>query len=498
MIGLLYPAFAEYRTPFKGHPNYHTISMSNNHTTRIEEVPISTRDIKFISYRETYPPFVPPKDGLQKLDDVFVSPGYTRRFERIWPPDDVKTDKLRWNDFQHYKVQSGSLSGAGSLYLGHDSVDESNYYSNFYSVIQASGYELYGDEYGRAGYLNLGLPVWYDDQAEDNFVVVPPDLENLQQLSLRSMLPLIKSELSILNSIYELKDFKTLPRTIRNIRQVATRSGRTLRKLLHASADGYLQTKFNLLPLLSDIAGLRRALIRTERRINDFVTRAGRVQHKHFRFVLTNGGSDPSITGPSGEIVPGTGCTLKYTSGAEMHYERTTIHDPSIFHAEIEYNYNYTRYQLEHARVLALLDAIGVNLNPVIIWNAIPWSFVIDWVLGVNTWLSHQRIGNMDPQINILRYLWSITRRRRILVQRKSTVAEYGVEPFVPYHTSGLVPLPLVTESAYRRVSGLPPASSFLTSGLNAEELSLGAALVITQRRHPNKSPLWKTQSHYP
>lgn len=482
-------------------------SMSKTHTT-IEEIssPTST-SILFKSLLHSYPPFVPPYPEFVRVEDTLIAPGFTRRFEQIWPPDDTVTDKTKWNSFQHFSCRS-SPDSLGLLNAGIISEDEGNYYSTLFSTIPADNYALYGDEFGRAGFLDSGLPEWYTTGDMANFVSPPDNLSELIDRSLRSLLPLIRSELSILNSVYELKDFRTLPRTIRNIESATRRikaasrlkSRRTikgtrnsLRRLLHATADGYLQAQFNLLPLLSDITGIYRALRRTERRINDFVSRAGKPQHRHFRAELV-GASENSLIR---DVVAPRYAFLSGRPTASVLYERFVNSDASVFHAEIEYNYNYTRYQLEHARVLALLDAIGINFNPVIIWNAIPWSFVVDWVLGVNTWLSQQRIGNMDPQINILRYLWSVKRFRRILVQRRSVIASdfFGS---APNKTSGLVPLPVVHQSAYRRECGLPPASSFHTSGLSAEELSLGSALVITQRWKPNQSPLWKTHTSYP
>ncbi len=46
------------------------------------------------------------------------------------------------------------------------------------------------------------------------------------------------------------------------------------------------------------------------------------------------------------------------------------------------------------------------------------------------------------------------------------------------------VPLPVVTETAYRRQVGLPGYSSLTSSGLSPKELSLGIALVFARRKY--------------
>jgi hypothetical protein len=149
-----------------------------------------------------------------------------------------------------------------------------------------------------------------------------------------------------------------------------------------------------------------------------------------------------------------------------------------VFHVQVQYNYSYTGYQVEHARLLGQLDSLGINLNPAIIWNAIPWTFVVDWVLGVGPYLDSLKSENMKPLINIRQALWSITRKRRIVV----TISQ---------HNAGEViwtgQMPAVEQSAYRRSLNLPSMSSIESSGLTAKEVSLGAALVIVQSRKRSK-----------
>jgi hypothetical protein len=43
------------------------------------------------------------------------------------------------------------------------------------------------------------------------------------------------------------------------------------------------------------------------------------------------------------------------------------------------------------ARVFQLSDSFGVSLDPSIVWDAIPFSFVVDWFFNVGEWLHAQR-----------------------------------------------------------------------------------------------------------
>jgi len=307
------------------------------------------------------------------------------------------------------------------------------------------------------------------------------------------MLPTIRAELSSINSTIELKDFKSLKGTLRNLDKLPKgllRKGRYIKdiaQLLKVAADVYLQAKFNILPLLSDVNGIYHALAKTEKRINALVSRAGKLQSKHFRCPLYDMRPTQETEGPRALFAYRLGINDgDLVSGAFGVNERTTYVESS-FHAQLQFNYYYSAYQLEHARVLALMDAFGVNLNPQIIWNAIPWSFVIDWLVDVGQWLGSTRIGNMDPKINIMQFLWSTRRSRRIVVTTKVSGGKLyyaGYDPLGPSYPPEGITHPVVTETAYRRDSGLPPVSLLTTSGLSPTEFSLGAALAITRRRH--------------
>jgi hypothetical protein len=375
-------------------------------------------------------------------------------------------------------------------------------------------YALYDPSmFGEGGKLSNDLfPLYAKRTTDGGFVPPPSDLDNLNQRALRTMMPVIKAELSLVNSILELKDFKSLPNTIRKLSELPSLFNlktpvsllrypgkslatfqKPLREWFRGAADSYLQASFNILPLLSDIAGIQKAISRTERRINDFITRAGCFQRKHFTVFLNEGERDLTDSFE----VPATG----FTTEGDLHGTTLKVtrysNLVSKFHAEIEFNYNYTRYQIEHARLLSLLDAVGINFNPAIIWNAVPWSFVVDWVAGVGQWLNKQRIGLMDPQINIHRYLWSIQRARVIRMGRQSVNSVYGYGG-APYITSPTVLSPAISEFSFRRNSGLPSEGSIITSGLSIKEFSLAAALVIARKWQRKRRVSWATYYKFP
>jgi len=359
--------------------------------------------------------------------------------------------------------------------------------------VGVTGYNANGTgatPFGEPGLPLSGLPPFITSLTDASTIPAPTEINQLRDRSLRAMLPSIKAELSTVNSVIELRDFASLPRTLRNIQSTIRRwdlssvpwRTKTLRQALHSTADGYLQAKFNILPLLSDISGIGTALSRLERQVNALVTRSGRVQVRHFSCPVTEFQNVSDIS--DGYLLWRTGDTIPaaFIPYFGLYLSRLALHDPSLFHAQIEYNYNFTRYQIEHAQLLGLLDSLGLNLNPAIIWNAVKWTFVIDWVFGVSRWLDSHKVLNLEPKINIRRYLCSIKRSRKVYTWKNT----FRLHPSYPV-SDARIALPVVTETAYRRFTEQPSTSSIISSGLTPTEFSLGAALVIARkyRRKP-------------
>lgn len=422
-----------------------------------------------------------------EYDMVISSPEFTRLDEHLI--SDSVSPRSNWKSCEHYKCSHVPQSGSS----GTEVTIEHGTNAWLHRGVLKNPSVFDKGTHGPAGKYNLGLPQFYAPRADGGFIPPPADLDSLLQTSLNAMLPRIKAELSIVNSLIELKDFLTMRKTIESVLARATkfefshlRSSRRLTDLFRTKADVYLQYKFNIAPLLSDISGIYRSLANTERRINDFITRSGRVRVSHFTRSLTELSETESSIQTDGAYV-----AFDYMSGtpynlySQYQSQRFTSTEPASFHVQLQYNYNYTQYQLEHARVLALLDSLGLNLNPAIIWNALPWSFVVDWVLGVNRYLTSTNVRNMDPKINILRCLWSVRRSRRIQVLGKVTSNLNISDPTLKIQASHASPV--VVESAYRRQVFNPSSSSIISSGLNSSEFTLGAALIISQRRRPKR-----------
>jgi hypothetical protein len=465
-----------------------------SYESRSEIVPGGSSSVEFVPVGDWIhakleaPSYFPPSSGASNAA-TYPRASQEASFEAYTP--NSSGSKHQWKNFQHYKrwfnlPESGSTLASTVVNTEQWTPFVPNKWGAFHQAVVDDPFLGIYFGSGTAGeyrpYVDIPEQLFVPGQLDDSFVLPPAELESFKQRALSSMLPLVKGELSLINSIIELKDFKSLPNTLRSFGKIlrilpSPKGALTLREILRTAADGYLQWKFAMQPLISDIRGIISALATSEKRINALVSRAGRMQTRHFSFSFAEYPDRQMLSnfydnGPGGSWYP--------LVGANRH-SRSVVYLPTEFHAEIKYTFTFTRYQVEHARLLALLDALGVNLNPAIVWNAIPWSFVVDWFLNVSSYLNNLRFANMEPLINIQSFLWSVKRVRyidcRVSVSNKDWLGP-----------SAWKPLPRVTEVAYRRQVGLPTHAQILSSGLNSKEFLLAAALVIARRR-PRRRP---------
>jgi hypothetical protein len=306
----------------------------------------------------------------------------------------------------------------------------------------------------------LGLPPLFIENIAGKGIPDPVGLSDLINDSLVSMLPGIKPELSLLNTLFELKDWKTLLRTIDRVKAaLATfviRGPKPLRTLLRGTSDVYLQSQFNVLPLLSDLTSINAALRSVSKNLKWLKANAGKRLTTHYGRTLSNAYVDGTYTLDS-LFDTVTTVTSKIQSRRFVRYTARS------FNATLDYAYSIRNLSGLSDEAAALLDALGVNLNPSIIWNAMRWTFVVDWVIGVSRWLDQFKVRNIEPATNIYQYCWSYKISREI-------VTSMGFETVRDAQR--------ITETAYKRVVVVPDyVRAFKTSGLNSREFSLAAAL---------------------
>jgi hypothetical protein len=127
-----------------------------------------------------------------------------------------------------------------------------------------------------------------------------------------------------------------------------------------------------------------------------------------------------------------------------------------------------------------LLDSLGFELNPRIIWDAIPFTFVLDWFFGVGSWLDRFRVDALELPILLVDSYLSYKQTLTIEWVWKGT------------HLVGFVPVPVSGGAVYQctyfhRMPIYPDYATLSGLGwklptLNQAALGVSLATVLARR----------------
>ena len=234
-----------------------------------------------------------------------------------------------------------------------------------------------------------------------------------------AMWPEIKAQLSVINSILELKDFKHLPKLLKQtqgslnsllsfmkcqglLAMLKQRKFKklTLKQLVEVITGQHLNYMFAVAPLVSDLNAIRRVITKADQQINNLLEQEGKDLTSHFSANIPL--SQFEKTGDFGG---------SYWQGSKwyQHKIQTLMPEDAKYTALMRYQYVLPKMLREHARVLGWLDAFGINFNPAIIWNAIPFSFVVDWISNVGKAVDSYKGSLLAPIVSIEGFCHSLS-----------------------------------------------------------------------------------------
>jgi hypothetical protein len=340
---------------------------------------------------------------------------------------------------------------------------------------------------------NSGLSAWFDrDSNTEDWVLPPSGLDGLITKSLTRLLPQVRTRVQLLNTLFELKDIVYLKSTIARLRTLGHRIASkgpvgTLREVAKSAADVFLSYKFGIEPLIRDIESIHKALVDSlgrMRRLMQFdgvpqVTRYRRDLRENEGYSIgqstVNAVYTADITPRSYWVESDPTDILVHVDDGNIvvttYFEITNVKEQ--FSAQLRFIARWSETQHRYVEQLGLIDALGLSWNPKHIWDAIPFSFVIDWVVKVGDFLDQFGKGALDPVLDVIDYSWSINKERSVQLS-----AKFGDK---------VVTYPLLRESAYRRQPSTANMNALITSSLSSNEVRLASALVIVRRKKLTK-----------
>jgi hypothetical protein len=201
-----------------------------------------------------------------------------------------------------------------------------------------------------------------------------PDWPNFSQRAIEAMTPTMESGFSLGNFLYEIREIKSLTKW--------WDKGRSwFRNISNAS----LQYSFGLRPFLHDLKAIATGLFEVRDRLEALKSGAGKLCVRHYSEKEDWLEWDDEFL-HDGEI-------YDYTRLQVPHLVRT---------ATMRYVYQMPDIDQSLLELYAWLDYFGLNLNPQVVWDAIPYTFVVDWFFNVGDFLSQLRKKWIPVSIRII------------------------------------------------------------------------------------------------
>lgn len=223
----------------------------------------------------------------------------------------------------------------------------------------------------------------------------------------------------------------------------------------------HLNYSFGWKPLMSDIRAMCDVLANLIQRLEEFEKSANVTSKSHWYLPSTS-------TSKSGSFNYSTSPGKCYWSGTVSRTKTAgLIYRPQPFEVTRGYEMMLRAY----------LDALGFELNPRILWDAIPFTFVLDWFFGIGSWLESHKYDTLElPFLYVDSY---VQYKEIVQVESRLDLALANATPVLEATP------PWVTYRKYfERVPIGPSESSFVGAGwrlpsLNQAELlvSLGTVL---------------------
>jgi hypothetical protein len=405
-----------------------------------------------------------PHGGLGAGTNLTIQ---NRSFDNYYEWITTETGFGRWHPVEHYK-RSTWLSQANVVY----SIGPFGSSGRYYTYKHTNPWWEWENRSGTgAGFGQLadnpftGLPALVPfNLLTSRSISAPSDIDSICSRGLANMMPGMKPKLSLINDLIELKDFKSLPKTIKAAQHLlrdVVRLKSTIRDILRVSSDIYLQKSFNVDPTVSDVFSIVKGLRNVRAQVEHLYAQEKRYLSSHFANPVNGTYPDKNEA-----VTVGVSST---TYGGFTYYRRVTYSEARVI-VSADYAYDLQGLPKELALIGGLLDDLGVNINLQILWNAIPWSFVVDWLVNIGSWLSQFQQRNVDPLVLIYRNCYSFKAVRTI--ETSMSLCSGGPD------VSGTVPVARIVETAFKRSFFDPNiVASVEWSGLNLREFSLASAL---------------------
>jgi hypothetical protein len=343
------------------------------------------------------------------------------------------------------------------------------------------------------------------------------DMDDMADEAIAFMQPRLDEGNSLVNFVLELKDLKhmnpvgSIKRIIKGRPALVALSGgrssrrRFVKELTSRLNGAALNASFGIAPFVRDIVSIYDELTTLSAKLARLKRGAGKVQTRHYKRVIpvspgvfpdnkwTSEGAFAGFNWPTNfknDTLLGSGVRDKVFIA---HKGRWILRP--VYHATWSYIYTLDSMSDIEETIRTHLDALGVRLDPGIVWDAIPFSFVIDWVVDVSGFLHSFARNNYPIHINsgdfIHSYAWHKEVATHMLMNDAgiSTFTPIAYGPLDPVYkrdrTDGAAYVQVYygSRSYYNRVKAVPSLHTAQVRGPTIRQAALAGSLLLSRKK---------------
>nr|UUW21128.1 MAG: maturation protein [Sanya steitz-like virus 2] len=311
---------------------------------------------------------------------------------------------------------------------------------------------------------------------------------NWTELSARAyqaMRPTMAANNSLLNFVYELRDIKGMAHGVLNILHSrlygvralirAISAGSHKAKTMKGLSSQFLAYNFAWRPFISDVLNLYTTMTNFEKKLSEFKKRALVPQSRRWTTTISNSGLTDALLASASVGVPG-GSVGSFIPNATVRLRRDKD-DGITYTATMRYIYDLpsvVNMTVDGLRKAALFDALGVRPSARILWNAIPFSFLLDWVTNIGKLLDRASLDNLQAQVRVSEFCHSAKASSKLRLTVQLNWMNQGNYQLYPETTHQAIVI-----KQYQRIVGLPSIAGTLSSSdMTPMQVALGGALL--------------------
>jgi len=202
----------------------------------------------------------------------------------------------------------------------------------------------------------------------------------LDIVSIKSMLSFLRTKRGFVSTLTG----KELRKKIRDLYR--SLSKKSVKNALKEVGSKNLEYQYGWVPSVGDIASMISSILGTQQLIRDWNDHIGKVYTRQCNIPVSSLTRSGTIENYNGWADVNWSSAINQSCVARIKYRTLPIPALSAFERGLR----------------GSLEGLGFELNPAIIWDAIPFSFIVDWFLNVGGALERFRVDTLELPIRLI------------------------------------------------------------------------------------------------